>query len=55
MSNTTTQSTETLSKTSKLDFKFFFGDVTWEEKVSKLESEGCDRSDAQAIVDAEDQ
>jgi hypothetical protein len=56
MSNTATQTTtETPSKASKLDFKFFFGDGSWEERVSKLEAEGCDRSDAQAIVDAEDQ
>jgi hypothetical protein len=28
---------------------------TWEERVQELEDLGADRSDAQAIVDAEDQ
>ena len=27
---------------------------SWEERVQKYEEEGCTRSDAQAIVDAED-
>jgi len=27
---------------------------TWEERVQEYENEGCTRSDAQGIVDAED-
>ena len=44
----------------KLNFEIFFGGScccpkckTWEERVSQLEAEGYDRSDAQGAVDVE--
>jgi hypothetical protein len=45
MSNTTTQTEVNAVKVVR----------TWEERVQELEDLGADRSDAQAIVDAEDQ
>ena len=33
----------------------FDSDTNWEARVQKLEEEGLTRSDAQAVVDAEDQ